>query len=199
MGNGKTFTLTNAVVETYPTPYPASFYSTNPIGDYAGWFWRNVLYELSAQCGGGFWQEFDDWVVYIDAEPAPGQYAGGTSGGYISGVAVMGSKDIAALMGNDPDWSLCRGRGGGGHEMGHSFGLPHPPAGPDWERAIMGVGYGTYADCILTEADKIWLNNNPFFDQHPPTLFQLEPCPFDDGFGRRVPGPRPDPTPPARP
>src|SRR5678815_1563330 len=140
---GKTFTLPRRVATVYYRPHPSAWYANHdPGGAHAGWFWINALNDLREACGGGFGTPYDDWVVYVDAEPAPDQYAGGTTSGG-SGVCVMGAKDIAALRGVDPDWSQCRGIGGSGHEFGHTFGLPHPPAGPEFARAIMGVGYST--------------------------------------------------------
>lgn len=182
MVNGKTFTLNSPIVQVYQTSHSSQWYSTNPNGDFAGWFWNNTLQDLATYAGGGFYQEFDDWVTYVDAEPQPGQFAGGTSSGYTSGVAVLGSHDLDSLRGQSQDWPQCRGIGGSGHEMGHTFGLPHPPAGdPQWPVAIMGVGYTTYPSALLRRADRDQLNANPFFafaDQsHPSTP---GPCPFDD-------------------
>ena len=160
---GKTFTLAPGLARVYYRPHPASWYSTHDTGgDKAGWFWINTLQDLYDACGGGFGTPYDDWVVYVDADPAPGQYAGGTTSGG-SGVCVMGAKDIASLRGIDPDWTLCRGIGGSGHEFGHTFGLPHPPPGPDFGRAIMGTGYMSYPNCVLLDSDKKTLNASAFF------------------------------------
>lgn len=177
-GKAKTFALHPRVVMPYFRNVPSSWYANHDSGgDQRGWFWQNVLYDLSDACGGGFYMPYDDWVVYVDAEPNPGQYAGGASTG-TCGVCVLGAKDIAALQGIDPDWSQCRGIGGGGHELGHTFNLPHPPAGPDFARAIMGTGYTTYPNCVLLDQDKRTLNANPFFYNqnkiYPPSGL----CPF---------------------
>lgn len=192
---GKTFTLYDPVVQVAHTQYPAHWYSEhNPGGSRVWWFWNNVLGELSGQFGGGFYQTFNDWIVYIDAEPAPDQGAGGTSAGTYSGVAVLGARDLLALLGQDT-WTVCREIGGAGHEGGHSLGLPHPPPGdPNWPTAIMGVGYGIYPDCILTEADQIWLNGSPFFTLMP-RRSASDLCPFVDTPVRPTPSPRPRPTP----
>jgi hypothetical protein len=178
MGNGKTFTLHDPIVEAVHTAHPAAWYSTNdPGGAWAGWFWINTLNELATWLGGGFYQPNDSWVVYIESGPANGQYAGGTSGGYISGVCVLGDKDSASIRGVDPDWTLCRGIGGCGHEMGHTFGLPHPEGEPEWGIALMGTGYGIYSQCILTQSAKDYLNTNPFFAEEP--IGRVPPvCPF---------------------
>lgn len=191
---GKTFTLCDPIVQVCRSMYPAEWFSTyNPGADWRWWYWYNALGQLSALAGGGFWQEFDDWVVYLDAEPAEGQGAGGTSAGGYSGVAVLGARDLRALLGNDV-WTPCREIGGAGHEAGHSMGLPHPPPGdPNWPIAIMGVGYGIYSNCILTPADKEWLNSSPFFT--PQNRRQVSDiCPFDSSQ-RPHPPRRPHPTP----
>lgn len=201
LGNGKTFNLTPNIVQVVNTPHPADWYSTHDAGgEQRGWYWANALQDLWDLCGGGFYQQYDDWLVYLDAEPGPGQYAGGTSGGYTSGVCVLHARDLNALLGQDPEWTFCRELGGLGHEGGHSFGLPHPPAGPDWERAIMGVGYNIYSGCILTAADKLWLNANPHFQVRLPRMRgNLTLCSFTDDLTRPVPHPRPHPTPHPRP
>ena len=106
-------------------------------------------------------REFDDYVVYLDAQPDPGEGAGGlgcgTYGGNpaYGGTAVLGAQDIRALMDIDPEWTLCRGIGDYGHEFGHSLDLPHPgDHDPTWPVAIMGSGYGIYANCVLTQKDR---------------------------------------------
>lgn len=183
MVNGKTFTLAPTTPQVYFVPYPSSWFANNPNGDHSGWFWNNTLQVAAAYAGAGFYQPYDDWVIYVDAQPLPDQFAGGTSGGYISGCAVLGAKDLTALQGLDHDWTQCRAIGGSGHEYGHTHGLPHPPAGdPQWPQAIMGVGYTTYPNAVLRRSDRDTLNSNPFY-----TVREAQPretstplCPFDE-------------------
>lgn len=178
MGNGKTFTFD---VRTFRTDHSSAWYTDNPNGgNHAGYYWNNVLRDAATFAGAGFYQPLHDWVIYVDVNPLPDQYAGGTSGGYISGCAVMGAKDLDALQGLDPDWTQCRAIGGSGHEFGHTLGLPHPPAGPNWAIALMGVGYGTYPAAILTQADKLSLNANPFLAEQERLAPPSGLCPFDD-------------------
>jgi hypothetical protein len=196
MGGGLTFGLADPVVAAYQTLHASAWYSTHDAGgDRSGWYWANALQELRDQAGGGFYQEFDDWVVYLDAEPGQGQYSGGTSGGFHSGVCVLGERDCNALMGLDHEWTPCREIGGLGHEAGHSLGLPHPPAGPDWATAIMGIGYMIYPQCVLTAADKTWLSANPHFRTVPKITGPMDICPFPDDRPPPAPRGRPIPTP----
>lgn len=175
---GKTFYLGPRIATVYFRPHPSIWYSTHDTGgDHRGWYWENTLQDLYDACKGGFGTPYDDWVVYVDADPAPDQYAGGTTSGG-SGVCVMGAKDIASLRGVDPDWTQCRGIGGSGHEFGHTFGLPHPPPGPDFGRAIMGTGYGIYPSCVLLPSDKATLNASPFFFPQRRKLPPANLCPF---------------------
>ena len=59
--------------------------------------------------------------------------------------------------------------GGLAHELGHAFGLPHPPGCDEgWNGcdadALMWAGYAyDYPDTYLTEADKLTLLGSPFF------------------------------------
>lgn len=201
MQNTKTFTLCDPVVEVYRTQHLASWYSEHDAGgSRVWWYWANAQQELRDQCGGGFYTALDDWVVYLDAAPAADQGAGGTvtPGGY-SGVCVLGNRDVAAVCGRDPEWSLCRAIGGCGHELGHTFGLPHPIGVPPdvWARAIMGIGYMTYPEDILLQENIEQLSANPFFTAQRQILTRLPVCVFNEG--RRPPEPHPRPTPHPRP
>jgi hypothetical protein len=120
-----------------------------------------------------------------------------TPGGY-SGVCVLGDRDVAAVCGRDREWSLCRGIGGCGHEMGHTFGLPHPINSPpdEWANAIMGIGYTRYPECVLLTADIDQLTHNPFFTAQKQIFTRLPVCVFSEN--RRPPEPQPHPTPHTR-
>lgn len=196
MGNNKTFTLTNPIVTVRQTIHTADWYSTH-IGDdhppHAELFWANTQTDARDYAGAGFYQEHDSWVIYIDAPTAPDQHAGGASVNG-SGLCVLPAKDCASIRGQDPDWTLCRGIGGGLHEALHTLGLPHPPPGsPDWSRAVMGYGYGSYPNAILTENDKVTLDHHRFFDVQPKRP-KPNVCPFHDERPQRPPRPRPLPV-----
>ena len=79
-------------------------------------------------------------------------------------MAVLPAHDLRGLVGLEP-LGVNRWIGGLGHELGHAFGLRHPPAcemscpfGP-----LMGLGYLTYPDAFLLPEDKAILNASPFF------------------------------------
>jgi len=218
MGNDKTFTLADPIVKVCNSVHPASWFSQHdPFSgpelpkhltffpsrgdnrtlatraglspqDSSGWYWLNSLAE--AYSFGASWTDGNSYVCYVDAPIGANQYAGGTTSGY-SGIAVLHGKDVNAVMGLDPDWTRCRAIGGHCHELLHTTGRPHPPPGPDFGRAVMGTGYMVYPDCVLLDADKEALNQNPLFT---PTTRALAPaglCPFP---GSNI-TPRPAPVP----
>lgn len=196
MGNSKTFTLD---VKIYHTDHTAEWYSTfkqSPDIPHSEIYWANAQLDARDYAGARFYMEHDSWVVYIDAPIAPDQHAGAASVNG-SGIAVLHAKDCASIRGQDPDWTLCRGVGGGLHEALHTLGLPHPnpPPDPDWTNGVMGIGYMNYPKAILTVNDKVALNHSRFFA--PDSSLSRPPiCPF----GRNpLPAPRDTPLPVVRP
>lgn len=79
--------------------------------------------------------------------------------------------------------------GGLGHDLGHAFGLPHPPACEDAnpattcpDGALTSTGYASYPNTYLLPSDKSILETSPFFhhdlpnppaDTTPPTPVRL--------------------------
>lgn len=172
LGGNYAFQLNDPIVEAYQTGHTASWYQTNNVGGgAAGWFWINVLGDGFAATGGGFNDPDNRWIYYIDAEPSCTQYTGGTQG-----VAMMPSGDLRGLNG-ESNINPCGGPpadtagkhrwiGGGGHEVGHAFDLPHPPGcgspGP-WSGctggqlasdSIMWLGFRTYPATYFLTQDK---------------------------------------------
>ena len=94
--NGYTFTTPADPVVWYQTSHPTSWYRTNPSSPsfYAGRFWESALDDGFALTGGRFDDPNNRWLFYLDADPLPGQYSGGTSG-----VALMGANDLRGLNG----------------------------------------------------------------------------------------------------
>ncbi len=185
MGNGKTFTVNDPVVEVYYTTHDSTWYSTYDCCGYDPyyWWWYNVQADAN-DLSGAWWccTDFDDWVVFIDV-PDYG-LGGGLNNGY-RGIALLA--DVAGVQGIDPNRTQCWAIGGTGHELGHTFGLSHPPEGdPDWPSAIMGLGYTTYPNAVLRQTDRDTLNANPFFDYLP----QVDPP-----VGLCGSSPTPTPTP----
>jgi hypothetical protein len=192
--NGKTFNLNTPVVDVWNSAHSQDWYSTNPASeDPRSWYWLNSLEDIYS-FGGGWGQEFDDWIVWVDAPIGAGQYAGGTTAGG-SGIAVLHQKDVHAALGIDPDWTYCREVGGAGHELGHTFGLPHPDGDPDFGRIIMGTGYTIYPDCILNQDEVDQLNANRFFSHRIKLPQPSGQCHFNDNRLPRPPRPRPQPHP----
>jgi hypothetical protein len=100
------------------------------------------------------------------------------------GVALLPRHDLLGLTGQlpaDDPTPPPRWVGGLAHELGHVFGLPHPPGCdqglPDCASdALMWLGYRTWPDTFLTDAEKLQLGASPFFlpvvatPQPPPML-----------------------------
>jgi hypothetical protein len=192
--NGKTFTLANPIVTVYHSTHEAAWFPNNPVDGATekGWYWSNSLAQARDLAGVHWSQPLDSYMLYVDTLPNPGQRAGGTKARNTdSGIALLSGDDIASLMGiaNRHNWTQCRAIGGSGHELGHTFGLPHPanhnPA------AIMWTGYGRYPACILQDADRAILDLNSFFSPGVPVTPPPGLCPFS-----RLPTPR---KPPRRP
>lgn len=171
MDTHKTFTLNKPVVRVYRTSHPSSWYSNNPNPSNPNyqwlWFWNNVNLEARNLAGAGFNMPEDRWLIFVAAEPLPGQIAGGASG-----IAVLSEKYMRAAMAKDPDWTQCQAYGSVGHELGHAFILPHPPT--PWTNELMGVGYLLYPDAFLTAADQAKLNSSQFFRIVEPLPGELE-------------------------
>ena len=115
------------------------------------------------------------WAIYIDVEfDCDG---GGELGAGGSGITIVHGGDLAGLA--DPEkYQLCgfppRGGlgwvGGLAHEIGHAFGLPHPPGceqdlkSCDY-RAMMWAGFYDYPLTYLREDEKAVLRESVFFRQ----------------------------------
>ena len=147
----------------------------NPSGEYALWFWTNVLTEAFALTGAKFADPNNTWVFYIDSDPGCEQAAGATLG-----VVLLGANDLRGLAGEPyvpPRQALrqtLRGCAGGLVGSGTSwvmrFGLPHPPECEDSDpntvcplNTLMYLGYITYPQTFLLETDKETLAQSGFF------------------------------------
>lgn len=157
MGNNKTFILSPQVLDTLKGLHDSQWY--NSYNDtYSGtdprfYAYRNTLYEMKQILGQNFDLSTYTYFVYV---AAPGGGAGSL------GFCAMGDQDLKGLLGQNPEnLNPNRWIGGGGHELGHAFGLNHP-ANQNFE-AIMWTGYLTYPNCILQNEDKNILNASIFF------------------------------------
>ena len=162
---GATFDLFASQPDTCALPQPAAFYGVDP--------WGKVSAD-ARRCGpvqtGG--AQFV-WVLYADVVHscnAPGRLGAGTLG-----LTIMGREDFEGLIGNQPtnDCGFTdrsqpgRYTGGAGHELGHAFGLQHPPgcdgglASCD-ANALMWSGYSRYPNTYLRDEEKALLRASRF-------------------------------------
>lgn len=179
MPNHKTFQVSAPAVIVVPLPHDASYYGNNVRPSIFTQFWDNVLNDAFPLTGGRFSDPLNVWAFYIDADPICNECGGcGTSG-----VLVVSANDLRGLAGetnklfdecnpaNKPyPWPINRWIGGLGHELGHAFGLPHPPGCDDGDKtktcdgnALMWTGYASYPNTYLTDAAKNTLLTSPFF------------------------------------
>ena len=178
LGNNRSFNLQDPVVEVYKTSHNESWYSTNPDADWSGeWkFWFNEVNDAFSLTGGSFEDPNNFWIIYIDALPECPLLQGGG----LSHVAAMGVNDLRGLIGLSwlpicdeyvPDYSPCRYVGGLGHELGHAFGVPHPPGCDDGQpvtcdyESIMYTGYLNYPDTYFSENEKGIINASAFINE----------------------------------
>jgi hypothetical protein len=97
LGDNLSFSTEKKPVDVVATPHIASWYSTNPNGDFSLWFWNNVLGDAFALTGARFNDPSSTWVFYIDAEGDCGQLAGAA----VAGVAVLPQHDLRGLAGEE--------------------------------------------------------------------------------------------------
>ncbi|WP_171025670.1 T9SS type A sorting domain-containing protein [Hymenobacter jeollabukensis] len=187
LGNTRTFDLHTPAVDVVQSTHPVAWYQSNGGNGFAQ-FYYNAAQDVFAAIGGGYNDPNYVYAIYIDAESACGQ-CGGCGG---SGVLVVGSNDLKGLVGQpsirycatDPapvQYPPCRWVGGLGHELGHSFGLPHPPGCdqglPTCDyNDIMWVGYAAYPATYLNTAELATLNQSPFFKAQSPFASGLASC-----------------------
>ncbi len=114
------------------------------------------------------------WAIYADVEHACD--APGRIGAASRGVTILGHGDLEGLIGNTVisdcgrvfNLPVERYIGGAAHELGHTFGLPHPPGCSEGQTAcedaaLMWLGYTLYPYTYLREAEKEVLRASPFF------------------------------------
>jgi hypothetical protein len=172
LGGGFTFSTHAPLVEVRGLSRTSAFYHslTGPNA-----FFSTVLGDGFDASGGRFNDPNFRWAYYIDADEACGQAVGTASG-----VALRPANDLRGLVG-EPRVPPCGGGsdgfgydrwvGGLGHELGHAFGLPHPPGcdngscvGGDFaRRSLMYQGYALYPNTYLLQENKSALLNTVFF------------------------------------
>jgi|SRR5215213_2229194 len=172
LGSGFTFSTHAPLVEVRSLSHTSAFYHSLT-GSNA--FFSTVLNDGFAVSGGRFNDPNFRWAYYIDADEACGQAVGTASG-----VALMPANDLRGLTGQTtippcggaPDgFGYYRWVGGLGHELGHAFGLPHPPGcdngscvGGELARlSLMYQGYAFYPNTYLLNENKSALLSTVFF------------------------------------
>ena len=174
---GRTYRLDPGGVMVLYSTRDSSWYSSNvgPGGSNFNTFYANVRSDVEAILGrapGSLHSGPDVWAINVDAHHACGQCGGCGA----NRVVVDGRNDLRGLVGEsfqpvcptDRDSNTrCRFIGGMGHELGHAFGLPHPPgcdAGLstcDWG-ALMWAGYASYPNTYLRPEERAALLATPY-------------------------------------
>lgn len=157
--DGVTFKLHNPIVEIAKSDQEAAWFYAHENGkNRDDWGFNNGLAEARRLLGARHYDPNHVWVIYSDG---PGDKGRGTAG-----VTVLPEDDLLGLIGKHPTQKkIARWIGGLAHELGHAFGLPHPPDTEKDYQAIMWAGfYERYPDgAYFTEADKAKLMKSPFF------------------------------------
>jgi len=156
---GITFHFANPLIIKLRSDKPASWFTIdhdNTGADWLNYTFYNILGEVQRLMGSKWDTNRYAYTIY---------FAGEGPGAGIPGVAIMPENDLLGLSGQNAE-PVSRWVGGWGHELGHAFGLPHPPPptdSPDWYSAIMGYAYLTFPNAILLPSDKETLANSGFF------------------------------------
>ena len=167
---GRTFSLFSITPEQCRLSENANFYSR---GD----AWDKVLSGVQ-DCAPvrGDTSRFA-WVIYVDVDEACDEPQELGRGG--PGLTILPRWDLEGLANPGPyyycdegpyDGPLGRWIGGLGHELGHAFGLLHPPGcdegSPTCDRdALMFYGYTSYPNTYLRDDEKAILLASPFIER----------------------------------
>ena len=142
--------------------------------DYYAWEggYNRVVYDLQ-HCVPIWWEQpYNVWAVYPDVLGECGKSELGR-GGY--GITILHKDDLEGI--SKPEGhthcSFFRAHmtwyGGLAHELGHAFGLPHPPGCDegldtcDW-KAMMQLGYNDYPNTYLRADETEFLQASGWFD-----------------------------------
>ena len=116
---GKTFALADPLVDTVVTKHPEVWYRTVAGTDAdRERLWRAAIDEAFQLTGGSYDDGKYVWIYFLDAN-LPAVPAQGTNG-----VTLLLRDEIVKLIGPE---ARCDTVGTVAHEMGHAFGLVHPP------------------------------------------------------------------------
>jgi hypothetical protein len=153
LADGRTFSINFPAITVLHSSHPASYFATSS--------WTRATDEVFAALGGRFYDQSAVWNIYL---PVVTDGQGGSAS-----VALLGENDVLGISGEDTGgFTIARWVGGLGHEMGHAFGLPHPPGCEEGVvsedcSSLMYLGYLDYPETFLTAAEKEQLNASPFY------------------------------------
>jgi hypothetical protein len=163
-------------VKVVKTDHDAAWYGTHGTAAEYRW-WNNVRDDAFRLAGGKYNDPDTVWIYFIDSDSPCGERGG--AGG--NGIAILPANDLRGLSGetlrecpNSPENpSVCRWVGGLAHEMGHAFGLPHPPGCDqgtsqctDVARgSLMWLGYLDIGETYLLHQDWTDLRQSSFFSK----------------------------------
>lgn len=186
------YTPTLAEVTSVALDQPAAFYGQpEGGGDPYLTFWNKVLDDVLPKTGAAFNDPNNVWVFLVDAPAGCAQLSGGAT----SGIAVMSHNDLRGLLGEEalacdgspaPSESFFPDRwiGGQGHELGHAYGLPHPPGCDDGlatcdQGALMWSGfyYGFPSETYLRADEKTFLIQGTYVQD--PEFFTIHESGFE--------------------
>jgi len=171
--SGVTFALADPVVEPVRTRHPEGWYSLAGRGRDREALWRTAMEEAFAMTGGAYYDSRYIWVCFLDADlPEIPPQGGG-------GVALLLRQDILNQVGLQPS---CLTMGAIAHELGHAFGLPHPPdcdshKKSDGEPECASISYlGSYhfPYARFQPEEREQLLRNPAFIQIEPEAARVE-------------------------
>ncbi len=167
--NGVTYELRDPVPEHCTLAQPADYYARE-----GGW--DRTITDLQHCAPVKYPSLYYVWVIYVDTPFDCEASELGRGGG---GVTLMHRDDLDGLA-NPEGNTQCgfhrpqRGYiGGAAHELGHAFGLPHPPGCDDGldtcdEDLLMSGGYAyDFPDTHLTKSDISILRASPFVQYRP--------------------------------
>ena len=173
--DGLTFAMADTIPEVCRLSVDDAFLTVHSGGVVERW---NAALDAVSGCGPKHDDEAFIWIVYFDVdEPCWTQERPQTLGRGGSGLTMLGRWDLLGLT--DRGNSLPCGHGGQphgrwvgglGHELGHAFGLPHPPGCEEGRptcdtEALMWLGYSKWPDTYLRYDERAILRESPFFEE----------------------------------
>lgn len=176
--DGETFQLSDPIVEVFATPHTADWYTTNPNEGSAQFqFCSNVAEDGRAVIGG----DVDTVLVFVIDAPAEGDQAAACGGGQSGQGRAELSANVLRMIAGESDLhaKVLFGTGILGHEMGHAFGLDHPPGCEDADPltpcpATIMFGSGGYPNVGLLPEEREVLSASPLFKQRSPATPQRQ-------------------------